>query len=61
MSKKKRFTSSDAVAMRWLGAAAITCIIWTCLTGALWPWIPVIGGTAVTLAVVRAMNSDRTE
>jgi len=59
MSKKK--LTGDAIAMRVLGMACITCIIWTLLTGALWPWIPVVGGTAISLAVVKAINSDRKE
>lgn len=52
----KKSKSTETIAMTGVGASVVVCATWTLLTGALWPWIPVVGGAAIILGAVKAMK-----
>lgn len=54
----KKSKSTEMIAMTGIGASVVVCATWTLLTGALWPWIPVVGSAAMIIATVKAINSE---
>lgn len=51
--------SGEAKVMSGVVAAVAVGLIWTLLTGSVWPWFPIVASAAIALGAVRSMRGGK--